>query len=565
MFASSLYAPMLKEVPADAQLISHQLMLRAGLIRKLSSGLYTWLPLGLRVLEKIKTIIREEMEAAGAGEVMMPMVQPSDLWKESGRWEQYGRDLLRMKDRHDRDFCLGPTHEEVITDLLRGEVSSYKQLPIILFQIATKFRDEIRPRFGVLRSREFTMKDAYSFDTNVQNMAVRYQTMFKAYTNIFTRLGLNFHAVDADSGSIGGETSHEFQVLADAGEDVLMVSSTGAYAANIEKATCLRTQAQRAEPNAELERFETPGCKTTKDLESQYGFPAKQQLKTLVVNGAQAGQLIALAVRGDHDINPLKVEKLADVANPFTLADPNAVKAAMGAYPGSLGVVDCPLKLYVDPDAANLSDFICGANTEGVHLKGVNWGRDAHLGEIADLRFVQDGDLSPDGDGILHSTRGIEVGHIFQLGDKYSKALGLSVLDENGKPTPVQMGCYGIGVSRIVGAAIEQHHDEHGICWPQAITPFDIHIIPVNYHKSEAVKTSSLALKSHLEAAGYSVLLDDRNERPGALFASADLLGLPIRLTVGDRNLENGQIELKHRNKSDTQLINLHNASEYLS
>lgn len=565
MFASKLYAPMLKEVPAGAQLASHQLMLRAGLIRKLASGLYTWLPLGLRALKKVKHIVRDEMEKAGAGEILMPIVQPADLWHETGRWDQYGRELLKLKDRHDRDFCVGPTHEEVITTLLKGEVSSYKQLPITLFQIATKFRDEIRPRFGVMRAREFIMKDAYSFHTNADDLETTYQTMFQAYSNIFTRLGLRFRAVEADTGSIGGETSHEFHVLADAGEDTLMVSSTGHYAANLEKATCQRPEIKRPAASEPLTKFETPGCKTIEALTSGYNLPAINQIKTLVVNGSEDNQLVALIVRGDHDINPLKAEKLEHVAAPFTLANPDAVFEQMGAYPGSLGVVSCPLKTYVDPDAAALADFACGANTENMHLKGVNWERDAPLGEIVDLRFAVEGDTSPDGDGVLTSTRGIEVGHIFQLGCKYSEALGLEVLGENGKPSPVEMGCYGIGISRIVAAAIEQHHDENGICWPAAMAPFDVHLIPVAFHKSDTVKSASLELKAQLEAAGYAVLFDDRNERPGAMFASADLLGLPVRITVGDRNLKEGKVEIKNRQEADSHLIDCKAVIDHLA
>ncbi len=544
-----------KETPADAEVISHQLMLRAGLIRKLAAGLYTWLPMGLRVLRKVEQVVREEMDASGAIEISMPVVQPAELWQESGRWEQYGPELLRIQDRHQRDFCLGPTHEEVVTDLVRNEIKSYKQLPLNLYQIQTKVRDEIRPRFGIMRGREFLMKDAYSFHIDQASLEETYQVMHSTYSNIFTRLGLEFRPVIADTGSIGGSASHEFHVLANAGEDAIAFSDSSDYAANVEMAEALPGAAERPAPSAELAELATPGVRTIGDLATLLALPAASTVKTLVVEGEEPGSLVALVLRGDHQLNGIKAEKLAGVRSPLTMADEEAVRAACGAGFGSLGPVGLPLPVIVDRSAALLADFVCGANRDDMHFTGVNWERDCPLERIEDLRNVVEGDPSPDGNGTLLIRRGIEVGHIFQLGRKYSEAMNANVLDDNGKSVTMTMGCYGIGVSRIVAAAIEQNHDERGIIWPEAMAPFQLAIVPLNMQKSEAVAEAALSLYQQFREAGVDVLLDDRNERPGVKFADMELLGIPHRLVIGDRALAEGNLEYKGRCDAEATLI----------
>jgi prolyl-tRNA synthetase len=544
-----------KETPADAEVISHQLMLRAGLIRKLAAGLYTWLPLGLRVLRKVENIVREEMDRAGAQEVSMPVVQPAELWQESGRWEQYGPELLRIQDRHQRDFCLGPTHEEVITELVRNEIKSYKQLPINLYQIQTKVRDEIRPRFGIMRSREFLMKDAYSFHVDEPSLEDTYQRMHEAYSTIFSRLGLEFRPVIADTGSIGGNASHEFHVLADSGEDSIAFSDTSDYAANVEMAEALAPSGERSAPGSELQEVATPGVKTIEDLANFLGIESSTTVKTLVVEGEQEGSLVALVLRGDHQLNPIKAEKLDGIAAPLVMAEEERVRKVVGAGFGSLGPVGLDIPLVVDRSAAHLADFVCGANKDEAHLTGVNWERDCSLTAVADLREVDAGDLSPDGQGHLLIKRGIEVGHIFQLGTKYSEAMQAKVLDEHGKNITVTMGCYGIGVSRIVAAAIEQNHDEQGIIWPNSMAPFDLAIVPLNMQKSETVAACAEELYEKLWDAGLGVLLDDRNERPGVKFADMELIGIPHRIVIGDRALAEDNIEYKGRRDEDSTLV----------
>jgi prolyl-tRNA synthetase len=544
-----------KETPADAEVISHQLMLRAGLIRKLASGLYTWLPLGLRVLRKVENIVRQEMDNAGGQEVSMPVVQPAELWKESGRWEQYGPELLRIHDRHQRDFCLGPTHEEVITDLVRNEIKSYKQLPINLYQIQTKVRDEIRPRFGIMRSREFLMKDAYSFHVDQASLEQTYGVMHQAYSNIFTRLGLDFRPVIADTGSIGGNASHEFHVLANSGEDDIAFSDSGNYAANVEMAEAVAPSGDRPAPTADLAEVATPGVKTIDELAQCLSVSAASTVKTLVVAGTKEGEVVALVVRGDHQLNALKAEKLPGVACPLQMATDEQVREACGAGFGSIGPVNLGIPVIVDRSAAHLSDFICGANRDDAHLTGVNWERDCPLQQIHDLREVVEGDPSPDGQGQLQIKRGIEVGHIFQLGTKYSEAMNARVLDKNGKNVTVSMGCYGIGVSRIVASAIEQNNDDRGIIWPSSMAPFQLAIVPLNMQKSEAVASCAEALYAQLQAAGVEVLLDDRNERPGVKFADMELIGIPHRIVIGDRALAEENIEYKGRQDADSQLI----------
>jgi prolyl-tRNA synthetase len=544
-----------KENPADAEIVSHRLMLRAGLIRKLAAGLYTWLPLGLRVLRKVETIVREEMDRSGAQEVSMPVVQPAELWEESGRWEQYGPELLRIRDRHERDFCLGPTHEEVITALVRDEVKSYRQLPINLYQIQTKVRDEIRPRFGIMRSREFVMKDAYSFHVDQASLQTTYDVMHATYTRIFTRLGLAFRPVIADTGSIGGSGSHEFHVLAGSGEDAIAFSDSSDYAANVEMAEALAPACERPAPGAEMARVDTPGVGSIEELAAFLSVDSSTCLKTLVVNGEEAGSLVALVLRGDHQLNAIKAAKLPGVSAPLQMADETAVRDACGAGFGSLGPVGLSLPVIVDRSAAVLADFTCGANEDGVHLTGVNWERDCPAGETADLRDVVEGDPSPDGRGRLLIRRGIEVGHIFQLGTKYSEPMGASVLDEHGKSLAMTMGCYGIGVTRIVAAAIEQNHDDNGIIWPAAMAPFQLAVVPLNMQKSAAVAECAEALYSSLREAGVEVLLDDRNERPGVKFADMELIGIPHRIVIGDRALAEDNIEYKGRNDDEPVLV----------
>jgi len=544
-----------KETPADAEVISHQLMLRAGLIRKLASGLYTWLPLGLRVLRKVEAVVRDEMDNSGAQEVSMPVIQPAELWQESGRWEQYGPELLRIQDRHGRDFCLGPTHEEVVTELVRNEIKSYKQLPINLYQIQTKVRDEIRPRFGIMRSREFLMKDAYSFHADQASLEETYAIMHRAYSNIFTRLDLEFRPVIADTGSIGGSASHEFHVLADSGEDDIAFSDSGSYAANVEMAEAVAPATARPQPAAELSEVATPGVKSIEEVAAFLDIDPAITAKTLLVAGEEEGQLVALVLRGDHQLNPIKAEKIQGIAAPLRLAGEEEARAICGAGFGSLGPVGLDIPVIVDRSAACLADFSCGANRDDMHLTGVNWERDVPLDRVEDLRRVEEGDPSPDGEGRLQIKRGIEVGHIFQLGTKYSEAMGAKVLDETGRNITMIMGCYGIGVSRIVAAAIEQNHDERGIVWPASMAPFQLAIIPLNMQKSPEVATCAEELYAALLAAGVDVLMDDRNERPGVKFADMELVGIPHRIVIGDRALADDNIEYKGRSDSESQLV----------
>lgn len=564
MRTTQLYFPTLKEVPSDAELVSHRLMLRAGLIRKLAAGIYTWLPLGLRVLRKVENIVREEMDRIGAQEILMPAIQPAELWQESQRWEKYGAELLRITDRHERLFCFGPTHEEVVTDLIRHEVRSYKQLPLTLYQIQMKFRDEIRPRFGVLRGREFMMKDAYSFHLDKATLEKTYNDMHQAYSKIFTRLGLKFRAVYADTGSIGGNVSQEFQVLADSGEDVIFYSDNSDYAANVEQATALAPTGKRPAPSADMKEVLTPNKRTIKDVSDFLKADPKQSVKVLIVKGTEQ-PLIALVLRGDHELNPIKAEKIAGIAAPLTFADEADVIAAINCPFGFIGPVKLPLPIIVDQDAAHLADFVCGANKIDYHLTNVNWGRD--LPEptvVADLRKVVVGDKSPDGKGLLQMARGIEVGQVFQLGDKYSHSMNAAVIDENGKQSTLLMGCYGIGVSRTVGAAIEQNNDEHGIIWPDAMAPFQIVIVPINYHRAEKVKKASDELYQKLQQRGFEVLLDDREERPGVMFADMELIGIPHRLVIGERGLNAGTIEYKGRRDKESQNIALNEIENFL-
>lgn len=547
-----------KETPSDAEIISHQLMLRAGMIRKLAAGLYTWLPMGLRVLRKVERIVREEMDRSGAQEVLMPAVQPAELWQESGRWQQYGGELLRLKDRHERDFCVGPTHEEVITDLIRNELKSYKELPANFYQIQTKFRDERRPRFGVMRAREFLMKDAYSFHINRDSLDETYEVMHRTYCAIFDRLGLDYRPVEADSGSIGGSASHEFHVLASSGEDAIAFSTESDYAANIEKAEALPPAGDRPQPSESMTEVATPGQTTIDAIADFLKVPSEKTVKTLLVkaeaddDNEDAG-LVALILRGDHTLNEIKAENLAGVAEPLTMATDEEIRKAVGCPPGSIGPVNLPVQVIVDRGAAHIADFVCGANREGFHLTGVNWERDLPLGRVEDLRNVLEGDPSPDGHGKLEIRRGIEVGHIFKLGNKYSQAMNATVLDENGKSAILEMGCYGIGVSRIVAAAIEQNNDDRGIIWPDAIAPFEIAIVTLNGNKSPEVKEAGEKLYEQLRQAGFDVLLDDRNERPGVKFADLELMGLPHRVVISDRGLGAGTLEYKGRQDADKQ------------
>ncbi|MBB6342095.1 prolyl-tRNA synthetase [Pseudomonas fluvialis] len=556
----------LKETPSDAVVISHQLLLRAGMIRKLASGLYTWLPMGLRVLRKVEAIVREEMNAAGALEVLMPLVQPAELWQESGRWEQYGPELLRLKDRHGREFCAGPTHEEVITDLARNELNSYKQLPMNLYQIQTKFRDEIRPRFGLMRGREFIMKDAYSFHLDQASLQETYDRMHQAYCNVFTRLGLNFRPVQADTGSIGGTGSHEFHVLAESGEDDIAFSDTSDYAANIEKAEAIPRETVRGAATEELRLVDTPNAKTIEELVSQFGIAIEKSVKTLVVHAAEEGKLIALIVRGDHELNEIKAANHELVASPLVFASEAEIRAAIGAGPGSLGPLNLPFSCVIDRSVALMSDFAAGANIDDKHYFGLNWERDLPLPAIADLRNVVAGDPSPDGQGTLVIKRGIEVGHIFQLGTKYSQALNLSVLNEIGKPVILTMGCYGIGVSRVVAAAIEQNYDERGILWPKALAPFQIALVPMKY-ENEQVKAATDKLYADLTAAGYEVLLDDRDKKtsPGVKFADMELIGIPHRIVVSERGLGEGTLEYKNRRAGENQNIAIGDILDFLA
>lgn len=556
----------LKETPADAEVISHQLMLRAGMIRKLASGLYTWLPTGLRVLKKVENIVREEMNNANAIEVSMPVVQPADLWQESGRWEQYGPELLRFVDRGERPFVLGPTHEEVITDLIRNEISSYKQLPLNFFQIQTKFRDEVRPRFGVMRSREFLMKDAYSFHTTQESLQETYDAMYAAYSQIFNRMGLDFRAVLADTGSIGGSASHEFQVLAQSGEDDVVFSDSSDFAANIEFAEALAPVTPRAAATEEMRIVETPDAKTIAELTEQFLVPVEKTVKTLMVHATEESghKLVALLIRGDHELNEIKAEKLPQVASPLTFATEAEIREIVAAGPGSLGPVNLPMPIVADRTVAAMSDFSAGANIDGKHYFGINWDRDATLPEVADIRNVVAGDPSPDGQGTLVIKRGIEVGHIFQLGTKYSEAMNATVQGEDGRNQLMTMGCYGIGVTRVVAAAIEQNHDDRGIIWPDAIAPFQVAILPMNMHKSFRVKDAAEALYKELRSQGIDVILDDRKERPGVMFADMELIGVPHQVVIGDRNLDAEELEYKNRRTGEKQMIKQGDIVEYL-
>ena len=560
----------LKETPSDATVISHQLMLRAGMIRRIASGLYTWLPMGLRVLRKVEKVVREEMTRAGALEVLMPAIQPAELWQESGRWEEYGPELLRLKDRHGREFCVGPTHEEVITDLARNELSSYKQLPVNMYQIQTKFRDEIRPRFGLMRAREFIMKDAYSFHIDQASLEQTYDGMYQAYCNVFNRLGLEFRPVVADNGSIGGEGSHEFHVLADSGEDAIVLSDSGTYAANMEKATALLPQGERPAATQSKTLVDTPDQRSIDEVCAFLDVSAAQTVKTLVVLGAAeegaAQPLIALVLRGDHELNEIKAENHPAIHAPLTFASDAQIDATLGCQPGSIGPVDMPIKVIADHSAAHLADFVCGANQNGKHLTGVNWERDARFDQVADLRNVVEGDASPDGNGTLIIKRGIEVGHIFQLGDKYSKALNCTVLNEQGKTSTLIMGCYGIGVSRVVAAAIEQNYDSRGIIWSDALAPFQVALVPMKMESSDAVREATEQLYTGLQEAGIEVLLDDRDKKvsPGVKFADMDLIGIPHRVVISDRGLAEGELEYKYRRDQAARNVPVADMLEFL-
>jgi prolyl-tRNA synthetase len=556
----------LKETPSDAEIVSHQLMLRAGMIRRVASGLYTWLPSGLRVLRKVENIVREEMDKAGAIEMLMPVIQPADLWEESGRWSEFGPELMRFTDRHNREFALGPTHEEVITDFVRKEVNSYKQLPLTLYQVQTKVRDERRPRFGVMRAREFTMKDAYSFHMSEECLNNTYQAMHKAYCNIFERLGLDYRPVIADTGSIGGSVSHEFHVLAESGEDAIAFSDGSDYAANIEKAEALAPTEPRADATKELKAFPTPDAKTIEELKKHYGVKPHRSVKTLIVYGApdeneQRG-LVALVIRGDHELNELKAEKHPLVDSPLEMAKEADIIAAIGAKPGSLGPVGLTMPIIVDRTANVMADFVAGANKDDEHFSGINWDRDVTNYDVADIRNIVEGDPSPCGQGTLQIKRGVEVGHIFQLGTKYSEAMKAGVLNEDGKNQVMTMGCYGVGVSRIVAAAIEQNNDKYGIIWPQSIAPFDLAIVPMNMHKSHRIPDIANSLYQGLKDAGVDVLFDDRKERPGVMFNDMELVGVPFTLVIGERNLDENKVELKNRRTGEKLMIDIDTAIE---
>ncbi len=543
----------IKETPADAEIVSHRLMLRAGLVRQLASGLYSWLPLGWRVVRRVERIVREEMDRAGALEMIMPGVQPAELWQESRRWDEYGPELLRLKDRHERDFCLGPTHEEVITDLARREIRSYRQLPVNLYQIQTKFRDEVRPRFGVMRAREFIMKDAYSFDLDQAGLQRSYERMHDAYVRVFRRTGLDFRVVDADSGAIGGARSQEFHVLAESGEDAIAFSADG-FAANVELVPCPAPDTPRAAPGATMTTVATPGVHTMQELAAFLDVPLERTLKTLLVEG-DGGSLVALCLRGDHELNAVKALAVDGVATPLRLASAERVREVCGCAPGSVGPAGLEVAVVADASAAALADFVCGANREEHHLTGVNWGRDLPEPRVADLRSAREGDPAPDGSGPISIARGIEVGHIFQLGTKYSEAMHAMVQDEQGKAVPLVMGCYGIGVTRVVAAAIEQNHDDDGIIWPTAIAPYQVALLPMNMHKSERLREAVDAVHAALEAEGLEVLLDDRPVRPGVMFADADLLGIPHRVVMGERGLDAGTVEYRTRRERDAEAL----------
>jgi len=553
-----------KEIPADAEIASHKLMIRAGLIRKLAAGVYTWLPLGLRVLRKVEHIVRAEMNKAGALEVLMPALQPAELWQETGRWEKYGPELARLKDRHDREFCLGPTHEEIITDLARHELKSYKQLPITYYQIQSKFRDEIRPRFGVMRSREFVMKDAYSFHLDQESLQATYDVMYQAYTNIFNRFGLKFRAVIADSGSIGGAVSHEFHVLADSGEDAIAFSTASEYAANVEKAEALTPEGSRAAPTQAKTLVDTPNQHSIEDVSKFFKVGATQCLKTLIVRGENES-LVALLLRGDHELNPIKAEKIDGVLSPLQFASDEEILSTCRCKPGSIGPIDLSIKIVADRSAALMSDFICGANQDGKHYQGVNWERDLALpDQIADLRMVAEGDPSPDGKGQITIARGIEVGHIFQLGTKYSESMNASIVNEAGKNQIMIMGCYGIGISRVVAAAIEQGHDERGIIWPNELAPFQVALCPMNMHKSDRLIDTVEKIYRELVDAGIEVLLDDRKVRAGFMFSDMELIGIPHRIVLGDRGLDSGTVEYQGRLDKESQDVAFGDIIEFI-
>ena len=555
MRTSNFLLATLKETPADAEVISHKLMLRAGMVRQLASGIYSWLPMGLRVLKNVEAIVREEMDNAGALELLLPGVQPAELWQESGRWQDYGPELLRMKDRHDRDFCLGPTHEEVITSIVKNEIRSYRQLPLNMYQIQTKFRDEVRPRFGIMRGREFIMKDAYSFDVSEQDSKLAYDKMYKAYERIFNRLGLDYSAVEADTGSIGGSSSHEFHVLADSGEDDIAFCKALNFAANVETIALPATQKQRPAATQTMEMVDTAGVKTIAQLSEKLDVPASETVKTLIVNGTEG--LVAVVVRGDHELNAVKAEALDQVSIPISFASEKDIKTVIGAASGSLGPVGLKIPVIIDYSVAIMADFVCGANQKDKHLTGVNWERDLPLAQTADLRQAQQGDLCPGAENgeTLSIRRGIEVGHVFQLGRKYSRAMNAYCTNDEGENTLLFMGCYGIGVSRIVAAAIEQNNDERGIIWPESLAPFKVAIVAIGYNRSENVKQASESLYDALTEAGIEVLLDNRNERPGVLFSDMELIGIPHRITVGEKSLEKNELEYNNRKSGETQTI----------
>jgi len=569
MRTSKFLLSTLKETPADAEIISHQLMLRAGLIRKVAAGIYNWLPLGLKVMRKVENVVREEMDKSGAQEMLMPAVQPAELWQQSGRWEMYGGELLRMQDRHGRDFCFGPTHEEIIGTLMSSEIRSYKQLPANFYQIQTKFRDERRPRFGVMRSREFIMKDAYSFDLDKAGLQATYDVMHQTYTSIFSRLGLSFRAVEADNGSIGGSASHEFHVLADSGEDAIAVCDKYDYAANVELAEALPLGGERPAPQQELKKIDTPDQRTIAAIVEFLDVSVTSTIKTLLVKGVEE-PVIALVLRGDHDLNEIKATKHPIVAEPLTWASDEDILAAVGCAPGSIGTVNLKMPVIADRSAANLADFICGANEDDVHYVGVNWGRDCPEPEVFDLRSVSEGDICARADNAsgeddrLTIKRGIEVGHIFQLGTKYSETMNASCLDAQGKATFMEMGCYGIGITRIVAASIEQNYDDRGILWPANMAPFQVVITPIGYLKSDGVRDYCDALYQRLSDAGIEVLLDDRKERPGIMFADADLIGIPHRIVVGDKSLANSEVEYKSRSAEQSENMAKESAFEFL-
>jgi prolyl-tRNA synthetase len=555
MRLSQFHLATVKQIPADAEIASHRLMLRSGMIRRLASGLYTWSPLGLRVLRKVEQIVREEMNRAGAIELLMPSIQPRELWEETGRWEKFGAQLLKIRDRKDAEYCYGPTHEEVITDFARNELKSYKQLPVVFYQIQTKFRDEIRPRFGVMRAREFLMKDAYSFHLGQESLTATYAAMYQAYERIFTRLGLGFRAVQADTGAIGGNASHEFQVLAESGEDAIAFSDQSSYAANIEKAEALAPAIGRPAPTAALQRVDTPRQKTIDEVSAFLHVTPQQCVKTLLVRGHDG--LVALCLRGDHTINEVKAAKLAELPDQCVLASEDEILATVGTRPGFIGPVGLPasIPVIVDRSAAVLADFVCGGNADGSHYTGANWERDARISRVADIRQVVAGDPSPDGQGTLQIARGIEVGHVFQLGEKYAAALGASVPDDQGKNQVMTMGCYGIGVSRIVAAAIEQRHDEAGIIWPEAMAPWQAAVCVINPKNAPAVNAAAEALYQQLQQRGIDAVLDDRGLRAGSMFADIELIGIPHRVVVSERGLEAGTLEYRKRGEAENRVV----------